>query len=161
MAWPISSRPATVDATDVSAKPLSLRRRYGHTKMKGHPPPPPPPLLRCNAFIFVEKKRNKILNKRSKVERLGVCDFFFHSCQSFTSDSFSPFPSIFQSKSKVLWFFFFGSSWSSSSTSSSFFFFFQSVEELETEMLGGQKLQGPPTAQEVHKLLAEKGKIDA
>ncbi|XP_065188669.1 glycerol-3-phosphate dehydrogenase 1-like protein [Sycon ciliatum] len=36
----------------------------------------------------------------------------------------------------------------------------KTLDELEKEMLGGQKLQGPPTALEVHKLLAEKNIVD-
>lgn len=31
----------------------------------------------------------------------------------------------------------------------------QSIEELEAEMLNGQKLQGPMVAMEIHKLLKE------
>lgn len=34
--------------------------------------------------------------------------------------------------------------------------FLQSIEELEKEMLNGQKLQGPPTAAEVNAMLKEK-----
>ena len=33
---------------------------------------------------------------------------------------------------------------------------FQSIEELEAEMLNGQKLQGPPTAFEVNYMLKSK-----
>ena len=37
-------------------------------------------------------------------------------------------------------------------------FYLQSIEELEQEMLNGQKLQGPLAALEVHKLLKEEKK---
>ena len=37
---------------------------------------------------------------------------------------------------------------------------FQSIAELETEMLNGQKLQGPPTAAEVNIMLKEKNMED-
>ena len=36
----------------------------------------------------------------------------------------------------------------------------QSIEELEKEMLNGQKLQGPATAAEVHLILNHKNLID-
>lgn len=36
----------------------------------------------------------------------------------------------------------------------------QSVEELEKEMLNGQKLQGPQTSAEVHRILKQKGMLD-
>lgn len=36
----------------------------------------------------------------------------------------------------------------------------QSIEELEKEMLNGQKLQGPATAAEVHQILKLKGLQD-
>lgn len=37
---------------------------------------------------------------------------------------------------------------------------FQSLEELEKEMLNGQKLQGPATAAEVHTILKNKDLLD-
>ena len=37
---------------------------------------------------------------------------------------------------------------------------FQPIEELEAEMLHGQKLQGPLTAKEVHDVLVNDGKVD-
>lgn len=36
----------------------------------------------------------------------------------------------------------------------------QSIEQLEKEMLNGQKLQGPQTAQELHSILQHKGLVD-
>ncbi|KTG46651.1 hypothetical protein cypCar_00010278 [Cyprinus carpio] len=39
-------------------------------------------------------------------------------------------------------------------------FFFQSIEELEKEMLNGQKLQGPLTSAEVYHILKQKGLVD-
>ena len=36
----------------------------------------------------------------------------------------------------------------------------QPIEELESEMLQGQKLQGPLTAKEVHEVLVNDGKVD-
>jgi len=36
----------------------------------------------------------------------------------------------------------------------------QSLEQLEEEMLNGQKLQGPPTAAEVNAVLQQKGMED-
>ena len=41
-----------------------------------------------------------------------------------------------------------------------FFFFNQTIEELEKEMLNGQKLQGPQTAFEVHQMLKSKNLLD-
>lgn len=38
--------------------------------------------------------------------------------------------------------------------------FLQSIEELEKEMLNGQKLQGPATAAEVHLILKNKNLVD-
>ena len=37
------------------------------------------------------------------------------------------------------------------------FYIFQTIEELEKEMLNGQKLQGPFTALEVNHMLKQKG----
>ena len=37
---------------------------------------------------------------------------------------------------------------------------FQTIEQLEEEMLNGQKLQGPPTAAEVNYMLKSIGKED-
>lgn len=34
------------------------------------------------------------------------------------------------------------------------------IEQLEKEMLNGQKLQGPPTARELHSILQHKGMVD-
>lgn len=39
-------------------------------------------------------------------------------------------------------------------------FALQTLEELESEMLNGQKLQGPPTAAEVNTVLRQKGMED-
>lgn len=36
----------------------------------------------------------------------------------------------------------------------------QSIEELENEMLNGQKLQGPATSAEVHRILKQKNLVD-
>ena len=36
----------------------------------------------------------------------------------------------------------------------------QSIEQLEKEMLNGQKLQGPLTARELHSILQHKGMVD-
>lgn len=36
----------------------------------------------------------------------------------------------------------------------------QSIEQLEKEMLNGQKLQGPQTARELHSILQHKGLVD-
>lgn len=36
----------------------------------------------------------------------------------------------------------------------------QPIEQLEKEMLNGQKLQGPPTARELHSILQHKGMVD-
>lgn len=36
----------------------------------------------------------------------------------------------------------------------------QSIEQLEKEMLNGQKLQGPLTARELHQVLKHKGMVD-
>lgn len=36
----------------------------------------------------------------------------------------------------------------------------QSIEELEKEMLNGQKLQGPATAAEVHQILKHKNLVE-
>lgn len=38
--------------------------------------------------------------------------------------------------------------------------FSQSIEELEKEMLNGQKLQGPATSAEVYHILKQKGLVD-
>ncbi len=38
--------------------------------------------------------------------------------------------------------------------------FLQTIEQLEAEMLNGQKLQGPPTAAEVNIMLKSKGMED-
>lgn len=38
--------------------------------------------------------------------------------------------------------------------------FTQSIEQLEKEMLNGQKLQGPQTARELHSILQHKGLVD-
>ena len=38
--------------------------------------------------------------------------------------------------------------------------FFKSIEQLEAELLNGQKVQGPPTSIEVYKLLQTKGTVD-
>lgn len=40
------------------------------------------------------------------------------------------------------------------------FFFFKTIEELEKEMLNGQKLQGPQTSAEVYRILKQKGLIN-
>ena len=40
------------------------------------------------------------------------------------------------------------------------FFLNQTIEELEKEMLNGQKLQGPQTAFEVHQMLKSKNLLD-
>ena len=37
---------------------------------------------------------------------------------------------------------------------------FQALDELEAEMLGGQKLQGPLTAKEVHDVLAQDNRTE-
>lgn len=39
-------------------------------------------------------------------------------------------------------------------------FVFKTIEELEKEMLNGQKLQGPQTSAEVYRILKQKGLID-
>jgi hypothetical protein len=39
-------------------------------------------------------------------------------------------------------------------------FAFKTIEELEKEMLNGQKLQGPQTSAEVYRILKQKGLID-
>lgn len=36
----------------------------------------------------------------------------------------------------------------------------QTIEELEKEMLNGQKLQGPQTSAEVYRILKQKGLLD-
>ena len=37
------------------------------------------------------------------------------------------------------------------------FYYYQTLKELEAEMLKGQKLQGPMTAEEVHKMMNKLG----
>jgi len=44
--------------------------------------------------------------------------------------------------------------------SEAFVTFGKTTEELEMEMLNGQKLQGPPTAEEVNYMLKKKGLED-
>lgn len=39
-------------------------------------------------------------------------------------------------------------------------FVFKTIEELEKEMLNGQKLQGPLTSAEVYRILKQKGLLD-
>lgn len=39
-------------------------------------------------------------------------------------------------------------------------FVFKTLEELEKEMLNGQKLQGPQTSAEVYRILQQKGLTD-
>ena len=40
------------------------------------------------------------------------------------------------------------------------FIVFKTIEELEKEMLNGQKLQGPQTSAEVYRILKQKGLLD-
>ncbi|KAK8757661.1 hypothetical protein V5799_004714 [Amblyomma americanum] len=65
----------------------------------------------------------------------------------------------------MLWIFFFFSGTNENSLGAHILisfpaFPFQSIEELEAELLNGQKLQGPETAEEVHVMLKEKNMLD-
>jgi len=54
-------------------------------------------------------------------------------------------------------------SWKLYHSSPSFFFapsVVKSIEELENEMLNGQKLQGPQTSAEVYRILKQKGLLE-